>query len=49
MVAVEGEGAGLGPGPDDQVVRFVEALMREIRIDAGRVIFGADAAHEAGR
>ena len=42
------ERAGLGPGADDQVVRLGVALLRLRRIDPHRVIFGADAAHEAG-
>jgi hypothetical protein len=37
-----------GPGADDQVVRFGVALLRLRRVDPHRVIFGADAAHEAG-
>ena len=41
------ERAGLGPGADDQVVRLRKALLREARVDAHGVIFGADAAHEA--
>ena len=45
---LKGERAGLGPGPHDQVVRLGEALLRIGRIDAGGMIFGADAAHEAG-
>ena len=48
MIAVEGERAGLGPRPDDQIVRLVEALVREIGVGAGGVVFRADAAHEAG-
>ena len=48
MVAVEGERAGLGPGPDDQIVRLVKPLMREIRVDPRGVVFRTDAAHEAG-
>ena len=48
VIALEFERAGRGPGLDDQIVRFVKALVRKGRIDAGRMIFGADAAHEAG-
>src|SRR5581483_4464381 len=44
----EGEWARLGPGLYDQVVRLLVALVREERINAGGVIFVADAAHEAG-
>ena len=47
MVAVKGEGTGLRPGPDDQIVRLVESLVREIGVGARRVIFRADAAHKA--
>src|SRR5262249_54051075 len=48
VIALELEWAGRSPGLDEQIVRLMEALMRECRIDAGRVIFGADAADEAG-
>src|SRR6516162_1913529 len=48
VVAVEGERTGLGPRPDDQIVRLVEALMRKIGVDTGGMVFRADAAHEAG-
>ena len=48
MLALERERPRPRPGADDQVVRLLEALVRERRVDAGRVIFGADAAHEAG-
>src|SRR5580692_10245932 len=37
MVAVEGEGTRLRPGPDDQIVRLVETLVREEWIDARRM------------
>src|SRR5262249_4285664 len=47
MLTFEGEGTGLRPSLNDEIMRFMKALMREIRIDAGRVIFGANAAHEA--
>ena len=47
MLALEREWTWLRPRLDDEIMRFMEALMREIRIDAGRVILGADAAHEA--
>ena len=30
VIAIEGEGTGFRPGPNDQVVRLVKALMREI-------------------
>ena len=48
VLALIGERPGLGPGAHDQVVRLGEALLRLRRIDAHGVIFGADAAHEAG-
>src|SRR4051794_644647 len=48
MVAVEGERTGLRPGPDDQIVRLVETLVREIWINTRRMVFRADAAHEPG-
>ncbi len=48
MLARIGERPGLGPGPHDQIVGLGEALLRLHRIDAHGVIFGADAAHEAG-
>jgi hypothetical protein len=48
MLALEREWAGLGPGLHDQVVRLLEALVGEERIDAGRMVFVADAAHETG-
>src|SRR5438477_12741349 len=48
MVAVEGEGTGLRPGPDDEIVRLVETLVREEWINTQRIIFRADAAHEPG-
>ena len=48
MLAREAERSGLGPGAHDEVMRLVEAVLRFRRVDAHRVIFGADAAHEAG-
>src|SRR5262249_24388546 len=42
------ERAGLGPGLDDQVVRFLEALAVESRVDAGRELLLAAAADEPG-
>ena len=48
VLALEGERAGLGPGPHHQVVRLLVALERIDRIGAEREIFRADAAHEAG-
>ena len=47
MLALERERPGLGPGAHDQVVRLVEAVVREGRVDAEGVVLGADAAHEA--
>src|SRR6185312_3682457 len=47
VLAIEGEGPRLRPGLDDEIMRLMKALMREIGVDPGRVIFGADAAHEA--
>src|SRR5262245_25878753 len=47
VAAAERERPGLGPGAHDQVVRFVEAVVREGRVDAEGVVLGADAAHEA--
>src|SRR5205823_1269681 len=38
----------LGPGPDDQIVRLVETLVREEWINARGMVFRADAAHEPG-
>ena len=46
--ALEAEGAGLGPGADDQVVRLLEALAVVGRVDAGGELLLAAAAHEAG-
>ena len=46
--ALEGERPGLGPGAHDQVVRLVEAVVRESRIHPESVVLGADAAHEPG-
>src|SRR5947207_14885307 len=48
MGAVEGEGTGLRPRPDYQIVRLVETLVREIWINARRMVFRADAAYEPG-
>jgi hypothetical protein len=47
VLAVKGERPGLGPRADDEVVRLVEAVVRESRVDAEGVVLGADAAHEA--
>ena len=47
MLAIERKRPGLRPRLDDEIMRFVEAFVREVGIDAGRVIFGTDAAHEA--
>ena len=47
MPALEREGAGLGPGLDHEIVRLLEARVREGRVGAEREIFGADAAHHA--
>ena len=48
VLALEGEGAGLGPGLHDQIVRLVEAVVGFRRVRARGMIFGADAAHETG-
>jgi len=47
MVAFESERPFLGPRAHDQVVRLMEAVVRESRVHAERVVFRADAAHEA--
>src|SRR5262249_25652661 len=47
ILALEGERAGARPAFHHQIVRFLEARMRECRIWGPRVIFGADAAHHA--
>jgi hypothetical protein len=46
VLADIGERPRLGPCPHDEIVGFGETLLRIGRIDAHRVIFGADAAHE---
>jgi hypothetical protein len=48
MPALEGERAVFGPGAQDQIVSFVEALARVGRVDAEREILAADAAHKTG-
>ena len=48
ILALEGEGAGLGPGLHDEIVRLLEALVGFRRVHAGGIILGPDAAHEAG-
>ena len=48
MVALEAERPRLRPGPGDEVVRLLEALAVEGRIDAGGELLLAAAAHEAG-
>jgi hypothetical protein len=47
VLALEGERTGPGPALHHQVVRLLEARVRERRVDAHRVVFGADAAHHA--
>ena len=46
VLALEGERAGLGPGAHDEVVRFVEALVRNGWVDTEGMVFRADASHE---
>ena len=48
MLAVECEGAGLGPRPDDQIVRLVKPLVAEGRVGHRCVVFGAEPADETG-
>ena len=48
VLALERERARARPALHHEVVRLLEARMRECRIDAERIIFGADAAHHAG-
>ncbi len=48
MLALERSRAGFRPCLHDQVVGLLVALVRPMRVDAGRMVFVADAAHEAG-
>ena len=48
VLALPAEGAGPGPGLDDEVVRLFEALAVVGGVDAGGELLGAAAAHEAG-
>jgi hypothetical protein len=48
VLTVELKRARLGPGGDDQVVGLLIALVREGRVEACDMVFGADAAYEAG-
>ena len=48
VLALIVERARLGPRLHDQIMGLVKPLVRIDRIDAGGMIFGADAAHEAG-
>ena len=48
MLALEGEGTDLGPSAHDQVVRLMKAFVAVGRVGAPGVVFGTDAAHEAG-
>ncbi len=48
IFSLERERTGLGPGAQDEIVRLDEAALRFGGIDAHRMIFGADAAHETG-
>ena len=47
VVALPAERAGLGPGLDDQIVRLLEPLAVEGRVDAGRELLLPAAADEA--
>ena len=47
VLALEGERPLLGPGADDEVMRLVEAVMREGRVGAHRIVLAADAADHA--
>ena len=48
VLALERERPRLGPGLHHEVVRLLEARVRDRRVDAHRVVLGADAAHHAG-
>ena len=48
VLALERERPGPRPRLDDEIVRLLVALEAPDRIGAGREIFRADAAHEAG-
>ena len=48
MLAVKIKRAGLGPGADDQIVRFAKTRQRVGGIDTHRKVFISDAAHKTG-